>query len=75
MVHEKWQVDIKYVPSECKATGLIGRFYQYAILDECFRKRILYFTTEYSMYETIQYLKYAIRKFGCFQRKYKLIIV
>lgn len=69
MVHEKWQVDVKYVPSECKVAGLEGRFYQYTILDECSRKRILYFTTEHSMYETVQSLKYAIRKFGCLPKE------
>ena len=35
IVHEKRQVDVKYVPRECKIEGLDGRFYQYTILDEC----------------------------------------
>lgn len=41
MVHEKWQMDVKFVPKECKAEGLEGKFYQYTILDECSRKRVL----------------------------------
>ena len=69
MVHEKWQVDVKFVPSECKASGLNGRFYQYTILDECSRKRILYFAAEHSMYETVQSLKYAYEKIGCFPKE------
>lgn len=69
MVHEKWQVDVKYVPNECKAEGLEGRFYQYTILDECSRKRILYFANEHSMYETVQALKYAFDKIGCYPKE------
>lgn len=65
MVHEKWQVDVKYVPKECKAPGLDGKFYQYTILDECSRKRVLYFTKEHSMYETVMALEAARRSFGC----------
>ena len=69
MVHEKWQVDVKFVPRECKSDGLDGRFYQYTILDECSRKRILYFTNEHSMYETVQALRYAYEKIGCFPKE------
>jgi len=69
MVYEKRQVDVKFVPLECKANGLDGRFYQYTILDECSRKRVLYFAPEHSMYETVQSLKYAYEKIGCFPKK------
>lgn len=69
MVHEKWQVDVKYVPSECKTDNLEGRFYQYTILDECSRKRVLYFAAEHSMYETVQSLKFAYNKIGCFPKE------
>lgn len=61
---EKWQVDVKYVPKECKTSDLDGRFYQYTILDEFSRKRFLYFTNEHSMYETVKSLKEAITFFG-----------
>ena len=47
----KWQMDVKYVPAECKAPGLEGRFYQYTILDGASRKRFLHFGDEHSMYE------------------------
>lgn len=69
MAHEKWQVDVKYVPKECKSDGLEGRFYQYTILDECSRKRILYFTNEHSMYETVRALEYARGKIGCLPKE------
>lgn len=61
---EKWQVDVKYVPSECRAPGLEGRFYQYTFLDEATRKRFLYYTNEHSMYETVRGLGEAIGFFG-----------
>lgn len=62
-VGEKWQIDVKYVPRECKASNLEGRFFQYTVLDEATRKRFLYFTKEHSMYETVKCLKNAIKYF------------
>lgn len=64
----------KYVPNECKIEGLDGRFYQYTILDECSRKRALYFTNEHSMYETVNALKYAKNILAVYQKKFKLIM-
>lgn len=69
MVHEKRQIDVKFVPKECKTENLEGKFYQYTILDECSRKRVLYFAAEHSMYETVQALKYAYKKIGCFPKE------
>jgi len=68
MAHDKWQIDVKFVPKECKAEGLEGRYYQYTILDECSRKRVLYFTNEHTMYETVRALEYAHHKFGCYPK-------
>ena len=61
---DKWQVDVKYVPTGCKAPGLESRFYQYTYLDEASRKRFLHFANEHSMYETVSGLKEAIAFFG-----------
>ena len=61
---DKWQIDVKYVPSECKAPGLEGRFYQYTYLDEATRKRLLHYASEHSMHETVEGLKKAIAFFG-----------
>lgn len=65
MIGEKWQMDVKFVPHECKVRSIISRnFYQYTILDECSRKRFLYFTNEHSMYESSIALRKAIDFFG-----------
>ena len=62
----KWQVDVKFVPSETKSPNLLkeDKFYQYTFLDEFSRKRFLYFTDEHSMYETVKATKAAIHFFG-----------
>ena len=72
MVHEKWQIDVKFVLSECKASNLEGRYYQYTILDACSRKRILYFTNEHTMYETVKASSYAYEKIGCFPKEIQI---
>ena len=67
MIGEKWQMDVKFVPHECKTPGIISKnFYQYTIIDECSRKRFLYFTNELSIYGTsialrkgIEFFKYS----------------
>ena len=65
----------QYVPNECKIEGLNGRFYQYTILDECLRKRALYFTNDHSMYEIVNALKYAKKNIlPVYQKKSKLIM-
>lgn len=65
MIGEKRQMDVKFVPQECKTHDVISKnFYQYTILDECSRKRFLYFTNEHSMYETSIALRQAINFFG-----------
>ena len=40
----KWQLDVKYVPFECKSTLMSGedRFYQYTVIDEATRQRFIY---------------------------------
>ncbi len=65
MIGEKWQMDVKFVPSECKVMNISSQnYYQYTVLDECSRKRFLYFSNEHSMYETVQALRLAIEFFG-----------
>jgi len=65
-VGEKWQIDVKFVPGECKSPKMADgrRFYQYTILDEASRKRFLYFCEEHSMYETVNAMRGAIEFFG-----------
>ena len=69
MVHEKWQVGVKFVPSECKSCNLEGKFYQYTILDEYSRKRVLYFCQEHSMFENIKFFKICIFKVWSFSKR------
>lgn len=68
-IHEKWQVDVKFVPNECKSPSLEGKYYQYTILDECSRTRVLYFTNEHSMYETVKALEYAYSKYKVYPKE------
>ena len=65
-VGEKWQMDVKFVPAECKSPKLPGcqRYYQYTVLDEASRKRFLYFAAEHSAYESRNALEKAIAFFG-----------
>ena len=43
-IGDKMQLDVKYVPNECKTSAIIDydRFYQYTIIDEASRERFLY---------------------------------
>ena len=63
---EKWQMDVKFVPSECKAPTLPADkgYYQYTVIDEASRKRFLYFCDEHSMSNSIAALAGAVAFFG-----------
>ena len=63
---DKWQMDVKFVPSECKSPSLPSdkSYYQYTVLDEASRKRFLWFADEHSMYESARALEAAIAFFG-----------
>lgn len=63
---EKWQMDVKYVPSECKATCLSGsnNYYQYTMIDECTRERFIYAYEEQCASSTVDFVMRAILYFG-----------
>ena len=63
---DKWQMDVKFVPAECKSPKLPGdkSYYQYTVLDEASRKRFLWFADEHSMFESARALGAAIAFFG-----------
>lgn len=63
---DKWQMDVKFVPSECKSPSLPSdkSYYQYTVLDEASRKRFLWFADEHSMFESVRALSAAIAFFG-----------
>lgn len=61
----KWQIDVKYVPKECKVKLPCDmNFYQYTCIDEASRERFLYWYTEHSPVNTVDFIKRCIRYFG-----------
>ena len=62
---EKGQMDVKYVPNECKV-GLPEdkRFYQYTYIDEATRERYLYWYEEHTPTNTVDFVKRVIKYMG-----------
>lgn len=62
----KWQMDVKYVPFECRITAVRGdrHFYQYAVIDEATRERFIYPYQDLCGTNTVDFVKRAIRFFG-----------
>jgi len=60
----KWQMDVKYVPTECYSGTTPDKFYQYTIIDEASRERFIYPYKEQSTYSTVDFVKRAIVYFG-----------
>ena len=66
---EKWQMDVKFIPKECKANLMDeNRYYQYAINDETTRERFIYPYMEHSSYSTADFVQRAMAFFGCVPR-------
>lgn len=63
---DKWQMDVKFVPKECRSPSLPAdkSYYQYTVLDEASRKRFLWFADEHCMYESVRALEAAVAFFG-----------
>ena len=63
---DKWQMDVKFVPRECKSPKLPGdaSYFQYTVLDEASRKRFLFFLDEHSSYGSVLALRGAVAFFG-----------
>ena len=62
---EKWQMDVKYVPTACYSGKDEKRqYYQYTVVEEASRKRFIYAYQEQSSYSTIDFFKRAILYFG-----------
>ncbi len=61
----KWQLDVKYVPFECKSTLISGsnRYYQYTVIDEATRQRFIYAYEEICGTNTVDFVCRAIRYF------------
>lgn len=61
---EKWQMDVKYVPTACYSGKDEQKFYQYTVIEEASRKRFIYAYEEQSSYSTVDFFKCAIVFFG-----------
>ncbi len=62
-IGKKWQIDVKYVPKECKTEGMTKdiNYYQYTCIDEASRERYLYWYEEHSAAYTVDFVKRCIR--------------
>ena len=60
----KWQVDVKYVPKECKVGLVDSDFYQYTCIDEASRQRYIYPYHEITSANSVDFVKRCIRFFG-----------
>lgn len=63
-IGEKWQMDVKYVPSARYTDSIPQKFYQYTVIDEASRQRFIYPYMEQSSFSTVDFLKRAVAYFG-----------
>jgi len=65
-VGAKGQMDVKYVPNECKSSQIPEdmKFYQYTYIDEATRERYLYWYEEHTPANTVDFIKRLIQYFG-----------
>ena len=64
-IGEKRQIDVKYVPNECKTKELPAdkRFYQYTCIDEASRERYLFWYEEHTPESTVDFVKRCIKHY------------
>ncbi len=65
-IGEKWQLDVKFVPFECRRAAMNGdrRFYQYTVIDEATRERFIYPYEDLTALNTVDFLLRAFLYFG-----------
>lgn len=62
---KKWQIDVKYVPKECKVNLPTDKnFYQYTCIDEASRQRYIFPYEEQTPTNTVDFVKRCIRYYG-----------
>lgn len=66
----KWQMDVKYVPTECNVSKdpFGRRYYQYTVIDEASRERFIRAYPEQSSYSTLDFVLRAFKHFGYIPR-------
>lgn len=54
----KWQIDVKFVPNECKCDNfpVDKKFYQYTCIDEASRKRFIYHYDSHTPMDTVDFV-------------------
>ena len=62
----KWQVDVKYVPKECKAIFLPKdkKYYQYTCIDEASRERFIFHYEEHTPVNTVDFMNRCFIYYG-----------
>ena len=65
-IGKKWQIDVKYVPEICKLKGIPVdmKFFQYTCIDEASRERYLFWYTEHTPENTVNFIKRCIKYYG-----------
>ncbi len=65
-IGEKGQMDVKYVPNECKSSQIPEdkKFYQYTYIDEATRERYLYWYEEHTPANTVDFIYRVIKYLG-----------
>ena len=65
-IGEKWQIDVKYVPNECKTKDISEdkRFYKYTCIDEASRERYLFWYEEHTPESTVDFVKQCIKYYA-----------
>ena len=65
-IGEKGQMDVKFVPKECKSSKISEdkKYYQYTYIDEATRERYLYWYEEHTPENTIDFVKRCIKYLG-----------
>jgi len=64
MLGFKWQMDVKYVPTNCYYGNEEVRYYQFTIIDEATQQRFIYPYKEKSTYSCKDFINRAIEFFG-----------
>ena len=65
-IGEKGQMDVKYVPNECKSPEIAEerKYYQYTYIDEATRERYLYWYEEHTPTNTVDFIGRVIEYLG-----------